>query len=77
MSNERNEYHAKNALKSAKAKWGAGWEHLSREQREGAVALQIVALLIGQDETFASPGVRRLQEIAEAAMNLVSGPVTP
>jgi hypothetical protein len=74
MATDRIEYQAKLAHKNAKAKWGDGWRFLSREQREGAVALQIVALLVGQDEESASPGVRRLQRIAESAMGLVASP---
>jgi hypothetical protein len=65
--------HAKEAVRKAKAKHGAGWDYLSADQRSGAVALNIMSLLIGQDEEHASPGVRRLQLIAEKAMEILEG----
>jgi hypothetical protein len=69
MNNE--ERRAKNAVQAAKAKWGNGWAHLSEEQRKGAVALEVLAVIVGQDEESAPPQVRRLQQVAELALSAV------
>lgn len=69
------EQKARAAVKAAKAKWGHGWALLSEEQRAGAVALQIVALLMVQDEESAPPALRRLQEVAGKALADVTGDV--
>jgi len=68
---------ARECVKRARDKWGNGWTLLSSEQREGAVALQVLALLLGQDEETAKPQVRRLQLIAEMALDGASPQHSP
>lgn len=63
---------ARDLVKAARSKYGAGWAHLSDEQRRGAVALEVVAALVMQDEESASPAVLRLQALANAAMAAVA-----
>jgi hypothetical protein len=61
---------ARRAIAEAKKKWGDGWTLLSTEQREGAVALRLCAMLTGQDEETAPPALRRLQMVFELALLL-------
>jgi len=56
------------ARSRAQKSWGAGWAHLSEKQRESAIALEVVTLLVGQDEDHASPQVLRLQHAAREAL---------
>lgn len=63
----------KQAQTEAKAKWGAGWERLSDEQQNGAVALALVGLIaqIDFDDAFrgrlTEPGVaeKLLQKLVD------------
>jgi hypothetical protein len=69
---------AEGTVKAAKARWGGGWNYLSQEPREGAVALQIVALLRAHPWDVAPPNVRELQAVVEMAFaNLALFPDAP
>lgn len=63
---------AAEALARAKSKWGTGWAHLSAEQRQGAVALEVLAMLVTQDEDSAPPQLRRFMELADASLRLAA-----
>jgi hypothetical protein len=41
--------HVVDANRTAREKWGAGWDHLSEEQRRGAIALEYLRIVAGQE----------------------------
>ena len=59
---------AKEAVKRAESKWGGAWRLLSDEQRQGAIAQEVVTLLVAQDENQCSPLLLKLQQVALTAM---------
>ncbi len=64
------EERVRHLVAAARRKYGAGWAHLSDEQRRGAIALEVVAALLAQDEASAPPALVRLQALAEGALAL-------
>ena len=59
---------AKQARQRAKKRWGKAWGLLSNDQRQGAIAQEIVNLIVAQDESLTSPLLKKLQRVAELAM---------
>lgn len=53
--------------KRAAAKWGPGWRMLSEEQQRGAIALEVVSVVLslakGDNEQ-----VRHLQDVSQSAL---------
>ncbi len=49
MKPREHQKHAKIVAEHARKRWGAGWEYLSPEMRRGALAEQIVSLVMGFD----------------------------
>lgn len=67
-----NENPVKEAYERAREKWGDGWEMLSYEQKESAVAREALALIsaevVNPDE---QPAVFQIKTFAEAAFRIV------
>lgn len=61
MAKTWEERQAANIYKTARAKWGDGWDMLGRETKEAFVNTELVHLLIAQDEEFKN----FLQKIAD------------
>jgi hypothetical protein len=71
---DRTELRARELVKMAKAVWGSGWDSLSDRQQRGAICEQVVLAMLGQDEETAPPALRRLQQIADRALDLQRAP---
>lgn len=58
---------ARDCVKRAKTKWGLGWAYLSKEQRDGAIALQVLSVISAQERQYADTLVK-MQTIISIAL---------
>lgn len=63
----------KECMKRAKDKWGRAWPMLSEEQRQGAVALEVVSVVVAQVPNESDFTLTHLRGVAVSAMGWNGG----
>lgn len=63
---------AKRSINEAKNTMGSGWQHISRELREGLIHSRILYVILGQDENISCEArLGYLKELVAAADELL------